>query len=581
MKHKKLLIAVLAGLGLMLTTVGITVAWFSYSKSGTKENTISSGSIKFHYAEGSRTIDVDDMMPMTDAQGKAQNDYFEFTITSDTSRTLDIPYYITARRTASSDANMDSIVKVYLTKVDDNDNETQVLLSKFSSLSQYTNSAINIPNSEKSLYNDTVLAGTTGYSQTYRLRMWIDYDAKYIVQTENEPDQYPLQDKSYALTVNVYGEGNDIGESGKAARENTNITSMTIGTTSATTEDGESYSTTIEVASTDDIPTSMVVETEGNGATVTATKVNTTGALTEDSKIKRLSSSVNVQLPDLTVGTNNYLITVKSVDKTKTKIYNLTVVVELKGPESFATDAWSTIVNAVEAGNTSVYAPKAGGKDNQVLREIRFVDPLTGEETGEKHYLRVANTTSCEDAKLDNPNLTSETACGFVVEFADIISNQYMNNSNQSTGGYPGSDPMFNYVTNTVYNQLPQELKNIIIDTTVVSGHGRTAGETNFITPNQKLYLLSTGEVFPTSSGIVAYNTADGTTRLLDYYELNTNSSDRVKKLGTTTSNLGWWLRSVNNGNDCFGAVSGNYSYYGSRTNAGVSPAFRIGKNRN
>ena len=71
------------------------------------------------------------------------------------------------------------------------------------------------------MYNDTVLAGTTGYTQKYRLRMWIDYDANYIVQTDGEEDSYPLQDKSYALMVNVYGEGNDIGESEKATRENT------------------------------------------------------------------------------------------------------------------------------------------------------------------------------------------------------------------------------------------------------------------------------------------------------------------------------------------------------------------------
>ena len=66
MKNKKGLIALVAVLGIVLIATVATYAWFSYSKTGSRENTISSGAITFHYEEGSRVISTDDMMPMTD-----------------------------------------------------------------------------------------------------------------------------------------------------------------------------------------------------------------------------------------------------------------------------------------------------------------------------------------------------------------------------------------------------------------------------------------------------------------------------------------------------------------------------------
>lgn len=44
-----------------------------------------------------------------------------------------------------------------------------------------------------------------------------------------------------------------------------------------------------------------------------------------------------------------------------------------------------------------------------------------------------------------------------------------------------------------IYNAIPEELRNGIIDTIVVSGHGKSNTE-NF-TSTDKLYLLSTAEI--------------------------------------------------------------------------------------
>ena len=243
MKEKKILIVVFAVLGFILLVTAATYAWFSYAKEGIKGNTIRSGSIKFHYAEGLQGISLVDAMPMTDAQGKAQTNYFEFDITSKTSNTVEIPYDITVRRSGTG-TNMDGVVKVYLTEVTgtgNNEVETPInLLTNqnvvtVSQLTTYTNAAVSIDatKNEKKLTTETVPVGSTNYNAKYRLRMWISSDTEMIEQntkyycsgTEVEydstaynncpaadltsaiVDEYPYQGKTYTLTVNVYAEG--------------------------------------------------------------------------------------------------------------------------------------------------------------------------------------------------------------------------------------------------------------------------------------------------------------------------------------------------------------------------------------
>ena len=238
-------------------------------------------------------------------------------------------------------------------------------------------------------------------------------------------------------------------------------------------------------------------------------------------------------------------------------------------PVSFADDSWSTIVAAVQAGNISNYN----------VGDTKTVD-MGSLGT---HTLRIANKstpTECSTVGF------SQTACGFVLEFADIIISHVMNSSATNIGGWPASE-MRAYVNNDIYNALPSELKNGITNTTVVSGHGSTSGETNF-TSIDKLYLLSTHEVWEdadgnTSDGIDYYDTAYNNTRQLDYYSsqnvTTSNYSGAIKQ--RNGSNGIWWLRSAtSNVNNYFYTVRsiGNWSSSGYSINSarGVSPAFRI-----
>ena len=154
--------------------------------------------------------------------------------------------------------------------------------------------------------------------------------------------------------------------------------------------------------------------------------------------------------------------------------------------------------------------------------------------------------------------------------------------------GWPASS-MRTYVNSEVYNTLPEGLRNVIIPTTVVSGHGATTGETNFVSED-KIYLLSTGEVWEQgTSNTINNDTARELTRQLDYYK---NYKNEDGSIGVTTNNYSgaikkingndgyWWLRSAySNRTINFRYVYNDGSLYSTDATStnGVAVAFRIG----
>ena len=234
---------------------------------------------------------------------------------------------------------------------------------------------------------------------------------------------------------------------------------------------------------------------------------------------------------------------------------------EYKAP-NFATDSWSTIIANVKAGYGSEY--KVGS-----TKEVNL-----GTTYG-THTLRVANTSTPSECSTTG---FSQTACGFVLEFADIITTHNMNDTETNVGGWPATS-MRTFVNNDIYNAIPSEIKNAIIDTTVVSGHGSTSGETNF-TSTDKLYLLAPKEIYTNWSN--SSDTAKDLTRTLDYYTsiavTTSNYSGAIKKNGTSA--FAWWLRvaNFNNNNGFYYVISGGPYYYSTASGTyGIGPAFRIG----
>ena len=227
---------------------------------------------------------------------------------------------------------------------------------------------------------------------------------------------------------------------------------------------------------------------------------------------------------------------------------------------NFATDDWETVIEALQNGNH----PYEVG-DTKTVDMGSFGT----------HKIRIANLST--PAECSNPGF-SQTACGVVLEFADIITKHNMNSSNTNVGGWPATS-MRAYLNNDIYSALPSALQSAIIDTKVVSGHGKTTGETNFTTTD-KLYLLSTAEVWENgTTNTINSDSARSSTRQLDYYQgvTTNNYSKAIKQYNGTNTN--WWLRAADSNSTTYFFRVFNTGVWGNpiaNNASGASPAFRI-----
>ena len=240
---------------------------------------------------------------------------------------------------------------------------------------------------------------------------------------------------------------------------------------------------------------------------------------------------------------------------------------------SFDKDTWEVIAsNAKTCVNNEENCPYKVGNTKTV------------KVNGKDFTVRLANLKAPETCDKNDKNnydeFFSQSACGFVVEFADVIDSHVMNSSNTNVGGWQESS-MREYLNDNIYNSLDNELKKVISKVAIRSGHGSTSGEKDFITEDY-LYLLSTAEIWAQgTSSTIDYDSARDKTRQLDYYEgVTTNSYAKAIKNNSAGSASWWWLRSAASGTDGnFYSVGSSGSWNGSdaRNTDGVSPAFRIG----
>ena len=270
------------------------------------------------------------------------------------------------------------------------------------------------------------------------------------------------------------------------------------------------------------------------------------------------------------------------IDKTYAKIDNCNnrgYFTDKINPSSFTTDSWATIAYSVKGGNTCKY--NVG--DTKTVNVGTFGT----------HTVRVSNKStpsSCSSSTY------SQTACGFVIEFADIIVRYNMNPAGTyngkyyqygtNVGGWPASK-LRTYLNNDIFKQLPSDLQNVIINTKVISGHG--SNETSNFTSTDKLYLLSPTEVWGDWTGMWGswsstgssngneVDTAKSSSRQLDYYVSKgttyKNYSATQKSDGTTQ--YFWWHRSARYNDDI--QFYGMRGYGHAYRDGGISPAFKVG----
>lgn len=326
MMRKKKKLAILVGiLSVTLLGVGITYSLFSYVKEGSTINSIEQGHLTFIYEEIDKQgngISIYEALPISDAEGR-QGQAFNFQVLSKKSFDANLPYEITLRQTEQSD-DIGEIIKIYLTKVDDSNNEEVVKEVKYSELPTITRNGY----TEKQVYRTEVPSDTKDYNQKYRLRMWVDGEADFSNGYSN---------KTFGITVNVYA--NDAGiEEAPVPSDDIRIdriiasstTENVAPTTSVLTESSKEnvdFETTLP-NNIDEISIDVLTLNSGASSEVTEiVGITPLKGLLESYSIKKLENDgENSEINEITkyplkTGDNYFKVTVRSANKAKTKDY--------------------------------------------------------------------------------------------------------------------------------------------------------------------------------------------------------------------------------------------------------------------
>ena len=187
---------------MLLAIIGVSYAAFNYSKTGTKLNSITTGSITMSYTESDSIISIDKALPTRDETGKVrlkEGEYFDFTVSSEIVGDININYEISAKDVTTSNRKIDgSNIKLYLTRLTDN-GEEELMSPETYNEEINANSYTGRPTGEMSLYQGSM---SSSESNRYRLRMWVD--EKYNPQDDGGNLQFSVK-------INVYGkDGNSL-----------------------------------------------------------------------------------------------------------------------------------------------------------------------------------------------------------------------------------------------------------------------------------------------------------------------------------------------------------------------------------
>ena len=199
---KQLLLSIGLVLILVLMIVGISYAAFQFVGPGSKENSITTGAITMKYTESTNVINMTGALPTTDATGKVrltEGEYFDFTLEGTIQGTENINWEIAAEDVTTSDKKIDGkYIKLYLTRLDDNNNETEVMEPTVYTTESSENTYTGRPTGIMSLAKGST---STSFSTRYRLRMYVD---------ESYNPQGDGGDLSFSIKINAYGKTGNV-----------------------------------------------------------------------------------------------------------------------------------------------------------------------------------------------------------------------------------------------------------------------------------------------------------------------------------------------------------------------------------
>ena len=198
---KQLLLSIGLVLILVLMIVGISYAAFKFTGLGTKPNTITTGAITMEYEESTNIISMTGALPTTDATGKVRltaGEYFDFTLSGTIKGSENINWEIAAEDVTTGTRKIDGkYIKLYLTSLDENNNETEVMKPTVYTTEKAENTYTGRPTNMMSLAKGTT---STSFSTKYRLRMYVD---------ESYNPQGDGGNLAFSIKINAYGKTGD------------------------------------------------------------------------------------------------------------------------------------------------------------------------------------------------------------------------------------------------------------------------------------------------------------------------------------------------------------------------------------
>ncbi len=196
---KQVLLSVLAVAILVVAVVGVSFAFFTYSKQGETVNTITTGTLVFSYNEPNNGILLENAVPMSDEDAKTTltsgRNVFDFTVTSTINGNATINYEITAKEsTDQSDIGTleSKYVKVSLDKVAGGSETPVKAATYYDDLTAGTIATGDKLLGTGSATNSSGSAVTT----TYRLRMW-------MAETDSDGAPVEMKDDKCFTTANA------------------------------------------------------------------------------------------------------------------------------------------------------------------------------------------------------------------------------------------------------------------------------------------------------------------------------------------------------------------------------------------
>lgn len=191
---------------------------------------------------------------------------------------------------------------------------------------------------------------------------------------------------------------------------------------------------------------------------------------------------------------------------------------------------------------------------------------------GRKYTIRIADLVA---ERYTYSGTTEHTHAVF--EFVELINANgtksfNMNDSSSNSGGFASSKMNTTHLNKTIYELLPNELKESLAEVDVYSANG--TGLT-MVAAHSKLFLPSAYEIFDSSTAnSYCYDDTQGKGRY-QLYTANDNNNFRSKKYHDNT-NSRWWLRSFVRSANGFVVVYPDGSIYGiiSEATSAVAPCF-------